>query len=140
MATFVQWAHVTAAVVGVGSLGFLLVVLMPALGVLPVQERDALVHRVVSRFRWVSWAVILLLLATGIYSVREYYWEAPWGRSWLLLTIKIILAFGVFGISLALTLPLDFLERVRERRKVWVGIAFGLGLAVILISAYLRRG
>ncbi len=140
MATFVQWVHVTAAVLGVGSLGFLLVVLMPALGVLPVQERDALVQRVLKRFRWVSWAVIFLLLASGFYSVREYYWEVPWGSSWLFLTIKISLAFVVFGISLALTLPLGFLDRVRERRKFWVGLAFALGVAVIFISAYLRRG
>ncbi len=140
MATFVQWVHVTAAVVGVGGMGFLLVVLLPALGVLPVQERDALVHRVTSRLRWVSWAVIILLLASGVYSVRQYYWEVPWGRSWLFLAIKIVLAFAVFGISLALTLPLGFLDRMRERRKLWVGIAFGLGVAVIYISAYLRRG
>ncbi|MBZ5565772.1 MAG: hypothetical protein LAP13_25555 [Acidobacteriia bacterium] len=140
MGTFVQWVHVTAAVVGVGGMGFLLVVLMPALGVLPVQERDALVQRVVRRFRWVSWAVISLLLASGVYSARQYSWEATWDGSWLFLTIKIVLAFAVFGISLALTVPLGFLERVRKRRKFWVGIAFGLGVAVIYISAYLRRG
>ncbi len=121
-------------------MGFLLVVLMPSLGVLPMLERDTLVRKVLGRFRWVAWLVIVLLLASGVYSVRQYYWEVPWGRSWLFLSLKIALALVVFGISLALTLPLGFLERFRARRRFWLGIAFALGLAVIYISAYLRRG
>jgi len=63
-----------------------------------------------------------------------------WGRSWTLLTVKIVLAFAVFAISLALTLPFQALERVRQRREKWLSIALVLGLIVILISAYLRRG
>ena len=140
MATLVQWIHVTTAVMGIGGVGFLLVVLMPSLKVLDAEQREALARAVLERFRWVSWSVIILLLASGLYNVREYYWRAPWGRAWLFLTIKIVLAFAVFGISLALTLPLGFFDRVRRRRKLWLAIAFGTGIAVIYISAYLRRG
>ena len=140
MATLVQWIHVTTEVIGIGGMGFLLVILMPSLRVLNTEQRDALARVVMGRFRWVSWSVIILLMASGLYNVREYYWRAPWGRAWLFLTIKIVLAFIVFGISLALTVPLGFFDHVRRRRKLWLAIAFGTGVAVIYISAYLRRG
>ena len=139
MATLVQWVHVTTAVIGIGGMGFLLLILMPSLRVLNPEQRDALARVVMGRFRWVSWSVIILLMASGLYNVREYYWRAPWGRAWLFLTLKILLAFVVFGISLALTVPLGFFDRVRRRRKLWLAIAFGTGVAVIYISAYLRR-
>ena len=140
MPTFVQWIHITAAVIGIGGMGFLLIVLMPTLPILNPEQREALVRSALERFRWVSWSVIVLLLTSGIYNVRQNYWERPWGRAWLFLTIKIVLAFLVFGISLALSLPLGFLDPVRRRRKMWLAIAFGVGVAVVYISAYLRRG
>jgi hypothetical protein len=60
---------------------------------------------------------------------------SAWGTYWRLLTVKVILALVVFAISLALTLPFNFLERFRARRRLWLTLA----LAVILVSAYLRR-
>ncbi len=139
MSTLVQWIHVTAAVIGIGGIGFLLLILMPSLGALGPEQREQFTRTVLGRFRWASWAVILVLVASGLYSIREYYWEVAWGKSWKFLTLKITLAFCVFLISLCLTLPLRALERFRARRAKWLWIAFGLGLAVILISAYLRR-
>ena len=61
-------------------------------------------------------------------------------RAWKLLTLKIVLSFTLFGIVLALTIPLRFLERVRAQRRTWLIVTFSLGVAVVLISAYLRRG
>ena len=140
MATLVQWIHVTAAVIGVGGMAFLLFILMPSLGALDPEQRGLLAKQVMDRFRWVSWSVIFLLLVSGLYSIRQYYWEMAWGKSWALLTVKIVLALFVFVIALALTLPLKFFDRVRARRQVWLSIAFGLAVAIISISAYLRRG
>jgi uncharacterized membrane protein len=140
MATLVHWIHVTTAVIGIGGMGFLLIILTPSLRVLNAEQREALARAVLERFRWVSWSVIILLLTSGLYNVRQGYWERPWGRAWFFLTIKIVLAFAVFGISLALTVPLGFLDGVRRRRKLWLAIAFGIGVAVIYVSAYLRRG
>jgi uncharacterized membrane protein len=139
MATFMQWIHLGAAVMGVGGIAFLLFLLIPSARVLSPQERDAFLKKVLGRFRWVAWSVILLLVASGLYNVRAYYWELAWGRAWLLLSIKIFLAFLVFAVSLTLTLPLPFLARFRERRERWLSVAFALAMVVILISAYLRR-
>jgi hypothetical protein len=42
-------------------------------------------------------------------------------------------------ISLALTLPFNFVGRFRARRRLWLTLAFALAPVVILVSAYLRR-
>jgi uncharacterized membrane protein len=139
MSTFLQWIHVTAAVIGVGGMAFLLLILMPCLGALPPEHRDLLARQVMDRFRWMIWSAIMVLLVSGFYSIRQYYWEVAWGKSWALLTVKIVLALFVFVIALALTLPFKLFDWVRARRQIWLSIAVGLAIAVILIAAYLRR-
>ncbi len=139
MSTFMQWVHLSAAVVGVGGMAFVLFLLLPGSRPLPAEQRRALLRSIFDRFRWVSWAAVVLLLGSGLYNVRAYYWEVAWGRAWQLLSVKILLAFGVFAIVLLLTLPGKVFERFRARREMWLSIAFSLAMVVILISAYLRR-
>ena len=138
MGTIAQWVHITAAVLGVGGIGFILLILLPSARGLAPEQRDQLVKAVLIRFRWISWSVIILLLGSGLYNVK-LVWEVPWGTYWRLLTIKIALAMAVFAISMLLTLPLKALAWFRANRDLWLSIAFGLALAVIMISAYLRR-
>jgi uncharacterized membrane protein len=140
MPTFLQWIHVTAAVIGVGGMAFLLVVLIPSLGAVQAEQRDLLAKRIMDRFRWVIWSANLVLLLSGFYSIRQYYWEVAWGKSWAILTVKIVLSLCVFVIALVVTLPFRIFDWVRARQRIWLSIAFGLGVAVILIAAYLRRG
>jgi uncharacterized membrane protein len=136
--TIAQWIHVSAAVLGVGSMGFVLLVLFPAAKVLSPDQRDSLIKTALLRFRWISWSVMLLLLGSGLYNVK-LVWEVPWGTYWKFLTIKITLALAVFAISLFLTLPVEVFSGFRAKRNLWLSIAFALALGVILISAYLRR-
>jgi uncharacterized membrane protein len=138
MFTFVQWIHVVAAVIGVGGMAFLLFVLLPSARVLGPEQRETLLKVALGRFRWVSWSVILVLLVSGLSSIRMRAWEVPWGSYWKWLTIKIVLALFVFAISLMLTLPLSAFDRFRARRRTWLYVALGLSLGVILIAAYLR--
>jgi len=116
------------------------IVLFPSARVLTPEQRDLLVKAVAGRFRWVTWTVIILLLISGLYNVRQFYWEEACGPAWAFLTIKIALAGVVFLISLCLTLPLKVFDPFRQRRRRWLTIAFILALIVILISAYLRLG
>jgi len=139
MATFAQWVHVSAAVIGVGGIAFMLFVLFPSASILDQQQRDGLLKAVQGRFRWIMWSVIFLLLASGLYNVK-LVWLVPWGLYWEFLTIKIVLALLFFAIILCLTIPLSIFNRFRQRGNLWLSIAFGLAMAVILISAYLRRG
>jgi uncharacterized membrane protein len=139
VSTFMQWLHLSAAVLGVGGLAFLALVLLPALRIFDPEQRQLILKAVTGRFRWVTWAVVPLLMSSGLYNVRQYYWEVPWGRPWKLLATKIILSGALFAIVLMLTLPLKIFDWFRARRGMWLAIALTLGLIVIYISAYLRR-
>ena len=139
MLTFLQWIHVTAAAVAVGGMVFVLLILSPSLDVLQPEQRDPLSERIMGRFRWLIWSAILVLLASGLCTIRLYYWEVAWGKFWVFLTVKIVLALIVFLIALALTLPLKLFDRIRARASACLAIAVGLAIVVILISAYLRR-
>jgi uncharacterized membrane protein len=140
MTTLIQWVHLMAAVLLVGGMGFLLLILIPSLRVLSTEQRESLAKAVAGRFRWISWSAMVLLLGSGIYSVRHSYWEVPWGTAWKFLTLKIVLSFALFAIFMAITVPFRLFEPLRARRRMWLLVAFILGVVVILISAYLRRG
>ena len=140
MATFVQWVHLISAVIVLGGMGFLLLILIPSLAVLGVEQRQALGKALASRFRWATWSAVVLLLLSGIYNTRYYYRDVPWGPAWKFLMLKIVLALALFGIALGLTIPFRLFEPLRARRRTWLLVAFILGVIVVLISAYLRRG
>lgn len=138
LSTFAQWVHITSAVMAVGGYAFLLIALLPSLRALDPERRELLLRAIFERFRWVIWAVIITLFASGLCNTR-LAWEAPWGTYWKLLTIKIVLAFVFFAISVCLTLPLDLCNRFRARRELWFSIALAIAGAVLLISTYMRR-
>jgi len=140
MTTFMQWIHLMAAVVGLGGMGFILLILIPSLGVLDEEQRLKFSQAVAGRFRWASWSAMLLLLISGLYNVRRYYWEEPWDRAWKFLALKVLLSFLLFAIVLGITIPFKLFEPLRARRRMLLLVAFILGVVVVLISAYLRRG
>ncbi|HUY12784.1 MAG TPA: hypothetical protein VMX16_04020, partial [Terriglobia bacterium] len=105
LTTIMQWIHLSAAVAGIGGMAFLVVILFPALRQTEAAQREAVIRSVLMRFRWVTWTVIVLLIASGIYNM-SLVWEAPWGIYWKMLTLKIVLALAVFLIALCLTIPL----------------------------------
>jgi uncharacterized membrane protein len=139
LSSIVQWIHLTAAVLGVGGIAFLCIVFLPSVRVLNPDQRELIVRAVAGRFRWVSWAVVLMLMSSGLYNTRQFYWEVPWGLPWKLLALKIALSGSMFAIVLCLTLPLKFFDWFRARRQMWLALALTLALIVIFISAYLRR-
>src|SRR5487761_798134 len=126
LTTIMQWIHLSAAVAGIGGTAVLVVILFPALRQTEAAQREAVIRSVLMRFRWVTWTVIVLLIASGIYNM-SLVWEAPWGIYWKMLTLKIVLALAVFLIALCLTIPLKSLNWFRARREMWLAIALGLG-------------
>ena len=140
MSTLIQWVHLVAAVVGIGAIGFIHMILIPSARVLDQEQQDLLLKQVARRVRWVVWIVFLLLMTSGIYNISEHVWDRPGGLYWTWLMIKIVLAFGVFFITIGLNTPFAIFDWLRERRRMALSIAFGLAMIVILISAHLRRG
>lgn len=139
LSAFMQWLHLVAAVIGAGGIAFLTVILLPSLRIVDREQRELILKAVTGRFRWISWCVVALLTGTGLYNVRQYYWEVPWGREWKLLVAKIALSGIMFAIVLALTLPFKIFDWFRARRARWLAVALTLAMIVIYLSAYLRR-
>ena len=140
MTTIMQWIHLMAAVVLLGAMSFLFLILIPSSQVLPAEQSATLAKAIAGRFRWMSWSAMTLLLISGLYHIRHYYWEEPWDRAWKLLTLKILLSFTFFALVLGLTIPFKLFEPLRARRRMWLKVALILGVSVVLVSAYLRRG
>ena len=82
MSVLMQWIHLVAAVVGIGGLGFIHMILIPASRDLEPEQRDLLFKRVSRKFQYVIWSVVLLLITSGLYSIHAHAWERPWGVYW----------------------------------------------------------
>ena len=129
MSTVFQWIHLSAAVIGVGGMAFLLMILFPSARVLSPDQRDVLVKAVAGRFRWVSWAVIALLLGSGLYNV-SLVWEAPWGTYWAFLAVKIAQHIAPDNYDLAVVAAVAAI--LGHVFPIWLGFRGGKGVASAL--------
>lgn len=136
--TVMQWAHLVSAVVAVGGTAFLRFVLLPAAAGLDEGARKALMGRVLGRFRPVLWSCIGVLLLTGLHNMAMVAGTAssPYLSA---LTVKIALAFILFAVAFALTIPGAMFAGMQARRKTWLTVNVVLALMVVFLSAYLRR-
>jgi putative copper resistance protein D len=155
--------HILAACVWIGGMVFL------AAAVLPVLRRPAyqavavpLIHAVAVRFRWIAWAALGLLIATGIATLnfRGYgwgqvrsgaLWQGWFGRvlAWKLVLVALILVISawhdiVIGPRFTQVAQEDpHSPRTRRLRRVaaWVGRAILiLSVAVVALGVMLVRG
>ena len=140
MSTLMQGIHLVAAVVGIGAIGFIHMILIPSARALEPEQRDLLFKRVAGKYHYIVWSTVLMLLASGLYNIHAHAWNHPGGVYWFWLTVKMVLALGVFFLAIGLTLPFAAFDWLRERRAMWLSITFALAMIVIFISAYLRRG
>lgn len=147
-----RWGHVLAAIVAVGGLFFSRFGLLPALDDLDDATRDR-VHEGIRR-SWLKWVIgaITLLLLTGLANyllmisrVNAEAWGGN-GRTWMrfhgyhaFMGVKILFAFALFYLASALVGRGEGTQWARDDRKKWLTLAVGLGLAVVILSGYLRQ-
>jgi uncharacterized membrane protein len=146
-----RWAHVLAAIVALGGLLFARFALVPAAEELGSETADRL-HAGVRR-RWLPWVIgaITLLLASGLTNyillIRRVK-EAPelWGGDWMrqtgyhaLFGVKFLLALIVFYLASGLVGRGAGTQWIRDARKQWLSVAVGLGVAVVLLSGWMRQ-
>lgn len=145
MKTFMQWLHVGSVVTAIGGIVFILLALLPAAGALDPQNQAKLMGEVMSRFRVIVWLAILGISISGIYmaftqtplkALREL-WTTRYGK---FLLVKIILGVIVAKVSLALTLPFEFLAGIQQQAPALLQLNLMLAVVVVYIAARLRRG
>jgi hypothetical protein len=146
-----RWAHVLAAIAALGGLLFARFALVPAAEDLGAETADRL-HAGVRR-RWLPWVIgaITLLLASGLANyvllIRRVK-AAPelWGGDWMgqtgyhaLFGVKFLLALIVFYLASGLVGRGASTQWIRDARKQWLSVTVGLGVAVVLISGWMRQ-
>jgi uncharacterized membrane protein len=151
LALLLRWAHVLAAIAALGGLLFARFALVPAAEELGRETADRL-HAGVRR-RWLPWVIgaITLLLASGLTNyilLMRRVKEAPelWGGDWMrqtgyhaLFGVKFLLALIVFYLASGLVGRGASTQWIRDARKQWLSVAVGLGVAVVLISGWMRQ-
>lgn len=142
---FMQWLHVSSVIAAIGGVTFIVLVLAPATATIAPQEAGTLMAAVGGRFAVIVWLAITGITVSGIYMA---FTQTPL-RAWRdlvataygkLLLVKIVLGVIIANISLALTLPLQFLAGVQQYMLGLLWVNFFLAIAVIAIAARLRRG
>jgi putative copper export protein len=115
----------------VGGLIYSRLALTPALESLAQDARAAFGEKAAARFRPVSYAAVAGLTLSGLYNLLSTPGHTP--RYHMLLGIKLLLVAHVFAVTILIGQP------GRPRRSRHMAGAFISGLAIIFISAYLRR-
>jgi uncharacterized membrane protein len=147
-----RWCHILAAITALGGLIFSRFALLPALEDLDEVARGR-VHDGIRR-SWLKWVIgsIMILLLTGlanyVLTISRASTEA-WGgngRMWMkthgyhaFMGAKILFAFVLFYLASALIGRGEATQWARDDRKKWLTITVGLGLAVVILSGYLRQ-
>jgi uncharacterized membrane protein len=149
-ALLLRWAHILAAIVALGGLIFARFAVLPTVEEMGKETADK-IHAGLRR-RWLPWVMgaITLLLASGLTNyilMIQRVKEAPelWGGNWMrqtgyhsLFGAKFLLAMIVFYLASGLVGRGAGTQWIRDRRKLWLSVTVGLGVAVVLISGWLR--
>ena len=96
MWTLVKFAHLAAAIVWMGGMGFMLFALRPAIGMLTPPQRLTLLAEVLSRFfRFVRIAIAVLFFSGLAMILHAGFLQAP--LPWHLMMGIGIVMFAIFG-------------------------------------------
>ncbi len=136
-----RWLHVGTAIVVVGGSVFMRFILMPAAAQLPEAEHNALRERLMKRWmRWVHTGV-LLFLVSGLYNylVITRFLHRGDGLYHGLMGGKILLAFAVFFLAIALTGRSGSTEVFRRNAKKWMTVNIVLAALIVAISGFLKN-
>jgi len=150
--TFVHWLHLAASMVWLGGMAFVAVVLNPVLrSELAPSVRLPLVKVVGLRFKWVEWACLAILLASGLYKLGRMGWWSPFSiegygpvliLKLLFVGAMVVLSFlhtFVWGPRLGEPSPSSEAASALGQRVVfWARVNLVLGFAVVLCGALLR--
>ena len=139
-----RWLHVAAAVAGVGGTLMMRFVILPALSNLP--NGGEVLDRIRPLFKKLVHSAMGILLLTGFYNylvvaapkVKNMTEEgiALFSAYHPVMGVKIILSLVLFTIAIMLLMPVPSMH---EKRKTWLTVNAVLGLAILLLAAFLRR-
>ncbi len=153
--TLMLWLHILAAVAWVGGMIFLTLVVVPVeRRIEDPRLRFDLVNRIGTRFKYLGWGSIAVLIATGTYNTlhKVSSWDQLLGTGYgQTLLVKLVIVAFMFSLSIAHDFFLGprLVEKAKGRKKIKdlayivTVLARGnliLALLVILLAVSLRTG
>jgi uncharacterized membrane protein len=136
----VQALHLLAATVSVGVPFFLAVFMIPRL---EAQGAAETIPDVVDRFYSVlPWVALAVFATTGLLNYLFWLGGSGYGPRESLgtsyvraLLVKVALAHVLVGLGIAFGLS----SAMQENARTWAWVLFAVGVAIVLVSAWLRR-
>lgn len=135
-----KFLHVTFAAIAMGGIALTLWALIPALKEVSPESAATISQGVSRRFGVMIWITISILFLTGLWMVVLVIAAGvPHALYHSILGIKIILALLIFLIALGITLPMKFLEKMRQNKRRWMVINIHLIVIVFFLGVWLGR-
>jgi hypothetical protein len=140
LAIMARWVHMLSAIIAVGGAVFMRFVLMPAAQTeLSPETRASLHTRLVARWKYIVRVCIGCLLATGSFNfylalesgIKSASYHALFG-------IKLITAFAIFFLALALSGSGPGFASLRKEAKKWSLVLISLAVLAVMVSGILR--
>jgi putative copper export protein len=126
-----RWLHFSSMAALVGGILYGRFVMTSSLGGLDPSARAAFDRRAAAGYRPLVLAAVIGLIVSGTYNLLTNPGHTP--KYHMLLGVKLMLALHVFAVAFLITQP----ENPR-RARMMTGTLIS-GLAILAISAYLRR-
>jgi hypothetical protein len=126
-----RWTHFASMATLIGGLLYGRFVMLPSIGTLSPDSREALAARIAAAYRPMIAAAVGGLLVSGLYNLLTNPGHTV--KYHILLGIKLMLALHVFAVAFLVTQP----KNPRVSRMMTGTIVSGL--IILAISAYLRR-
>jgi uncharacterized membrane protein len=131
LAVIMRWLHISSVATLIGGAIFGKFVAGNATDKLNPDAKDKLWEDMAAHFKPVVYAAVAALVLSGVYNIIAHPGHSLTYQ--ILLGIKLLLALHVFAVMLLGVQPNN-----GRRVRMMAGAAFS-GLAIIAISAYLRR-
>lgn len=126
-----RWLHFTSMATLVGGILYGRLVMNSSLGGLSPDARDAFDRSAAAAYRPLVLSAVIGLIVSGTYNLMTNPGHTP--KYHMLLGIKLMLVLHVFAVAFLITKPNN-----PRRARMMTGTLIS-GLAILAISAYLRR-
>lgn len=133
-----HWLHLSAAMVAIGGTIMLRLVIHPLVSKMEGEAGEEFQRSVRRRVTPLIHGSIAVLLVTGFVNMARVFEGGVPPLYIALFGLKVLLAMAVFTIAVLLTVSSPALDAFNAKRGTWMLLNIVLGLAVVLISAWLR--
>lgn len=135
-----RWLHLGAVIVAVGGTVFVRLVLHDAVRkTLPDRDQSTLLAAVLARWTKILHVCIGLIILSGTYNAILMFARhkgQPLYHS--LFGVKVLLAFTLFFLAIAITGRSRVFEGLRRKRPMWMAVNVGIAAAIVAISGVLK--